>query len=128
MAKGLFELSLVLSKTIPIRFFEPEYIGCEAHTSIALRESLFEFINPTLTNSHWIETSFLEIPLCVGSDFDLPRVQISLEVGHSLTQNSLHFFCNHGLRCHTQAEFTVFQTSFEKRNEKIQQIFFGLVK
>jgi hypothetical protein len=79
------EQLFMLGEVMPTDFGKPrEVAGCP-HSGIAPRQRMIEFLDPTLNNLLDIEVSVCEVPFGVWDDLDLPSVDISVKMRHSLS-------------------------------------------
>src|SRR6266481_4951790 len=99
-----------------------------SHSGIASGESLLELLLPAIDDPHPVESATIQVPLIMGDDFDAARRQVSLKIRNSFSQRLRGFARSQRLRDDPQTEFIVFQSSFEIRNQNIEQVLPGLIE
>jgi hypothetical protein len=77
---------LVVNEIIPILFFQPESVSRQSQTIIAPGQGLIKYFNPPVQYSIRIENTLFYIPIGVGNNFDLPFLQVNINIRNSPSQ------------------------------------------
>src|SRR6266849_3729244 len=99
-----------------------------SHSGITSGQGLLELHLPAIDDPHAVESAAIKVPLIMRDDFDAVRGHVSLEVRNRFSQRRCGFGVSQRLRDDPQTKFIIFQSSFEIRNQNIEQVLLGLIE